>query len=589
MDAVKKCMRNIIFSFQSSFLASRKYFTIKFVISVITIVIPLVIFDLWRNILNDISYKAPVKTLLSSVIPYLMLELLLRMAEKVNDYILIRYRESMNFYFEKVTLDKTARMELSFFDSSSMADKISRAKSNFWSMEETTWTVFNLVSEIVNVIIAFSIVASYNVWIAAASVIFMIPSSVNYNRYIKNLRRSEMAFSEDERKIEYFQSMFLDEQVHFEMKLNGTGDYFIKYLMELKNKILSANTKIDIKYSTTKTLLLLLNYCGDILVLLTSIADVIVEKTGIGDLQYNVSMISRLRSQTTSFIVDINRFMIHNERLNDLKDFINIVPETEKSGTKIPSKNPRIQFDNVYFKYPNCDDYVLKGCSFTINPHEKIGLIGHNGAGKSTVIKLILRLYDPESGAIYLDGVDIREYDICALRSIFGVMFQETVPYSLPLREIIAMPKFSVRFDEDKLKNACDISGVSRIIADWSEGFDTVLGRRYVPDGKDLSGGQWQLINYARAWFDEKEYMILDEPSAALDPITEDKIFEQLYRLSHNKSLVTVSHRLSNTTLSDKIFIISNGQIIEQGSHSELLGQNGLYTHLFKLQAGRYE
>lgn len=198
-------------------------------------------------------------------------------------------------------------------------------------------------------------------------------------------------------------------------------------------------------------------------------------------------------------------------------------------------------------------------------------------------------MYDPQAGTIFVDDTDIKEYDICALRSIFGVMFQEIIPYSLPLREIIAMPEFGERFNEEKLKNACDISGVSEIISDWNEGFDTVLGRRYVPDGKDLSGGQWQLINYARAWFEEKEYMILDEPSAALDPITEDRMFEQLYRLSDSKSLVTISHRLSNTTLSDKILVIDNGQIIEQGTHSQLLGQDGVYAHLFQLQAGRYE
>lgn len=588
MNVLKGCMRNIIFSFQSSFLASKKYFTIKCVISFITIIIPLVTMMLWRNILNSISYDVPIKTLTYYTAAYLVFELLQKIAGKVNDYILIRYRESMNFYFEKVMLSKTAKMELSYFDSSSMADKISRAQANFWSMEETTWAVFNLASEIINVIIAFFIVVSYSTWMAIATVIFMIPSSINYNRYIKNLQQSEIIFSADQRKIEYFQSMFLDEQVHFEMKLNGTGEYFVRCFTALKDKILREGTKIDIKYNVTKTLLLMLNYCGDIFVLLTSIADVIVGKIGIGDLQYNVSIISRLRSQLTSFIVDINRFMIHNERLNDLKDFIDIVPENEKSGTKVPSRNPKIQFVNVYFKYPNCDDYVLKGCSFTINPYEKIGLIGHNGAGKSTIIKLIFRLYDPQSGAIYIDNADIREYDICALRNIFGVMFQEIIPYSLPLREIIAMPQFDKRFDDDKIKKACDISGVNSIISDWNDGFDTVLGRRYVSDGKDLSGGQWQLINYARAWFDEKKYMILDEPSAALDPITEDILFEQLYRLSDGKSLITVSHRLSNTTLADKILVICDGQITEQGTHSDLLKLDGIYAHLFKLQARRF-
>lgn len=588
MNTIKRCIKNIMFSFQSSFLASKKYFTIKCVISFITIIIPLVTMMLWRNILNSISYGTSAKILIYSISIYLVLTLLQKIVEKVNDYILIRYKESMNFYFEKVMLDKTAKMELSYFDSSSMADKISRAQSNFWSMEETTWTVFTLASEIINVMIAFFIVVSYNIWIAIAAVLFMIPSSINYNRYIKNLQQSEIAFSKDQRKIEYFQDMFLDEQVHFEMKLNGIGEYFIRCFMALKEKILKAGTKIDIKYNITKTLLLMLNYCGDIFVLLTSIADVVVEKIGIGDLQYNVGIISRLRSQLTSFIVDINRFMIHNERLNDLRDFIDIVPETEKSGTKIPSGNPKIQFDNVYFKYPNCDDYVLKGCSFTINPYEKVGLIGHNGAGKSTIIKLLFRLYDPQSGTIYIDDTDIREYDICALRNIFGVMFQEIIPYSLPLREIIAMPQFDKRFDDDKIKRACDISGVSSLISDWNDGFDTVLGRRYVQAGKDLSGGQWQLINYARAWFGEKKYMILDEPSASLDPITEDKLFEQLYRLSDTKSLVTISHRLSNTTLADKILVISDGQITEQGTHSDLLKRDGIYAHLFKLQASRY-
>lgn len=589
MDEIKKCIRNIAFSFHSSFLASKKYFTIKCAISAVTIVIPLANMALWRNILNDISFKGPQQKLLYGITAYLALELLLRTAGKINDYIQRRYEESMNFYFEKVTLDKTAKMELSFFDSSSMADKISRARSNFWSMEETTWTVFHLVTEIVNVIIAFSIAASYNIWIALAAVIFMVPSSVNYNRYMKNLERLEIALSGEERKIEYFESLFLNEQVHFEMKLNGTGGYFLKYYSQLKHKILRMNTKADIKYNITKSLLLMLNYCGDILVLLTSIADVIAQKTGIGDLQYHVSILSRLRSQATSFIVDFNRFMIHNERLNALREFIDIVPETEKGGTRIPSRCPRIQFDNVYFRYPNCDGYVLKGCSFTIGPYEKIGLVGHNGAGKSTIIKLMFRLYDPESGAIYIDGTDIREYDICALRRIFGVMFQEIIPYSLPLREIIAMPKFEERFDEEKLKKACDISGVSGIISDWPEGFDSILGRRYVPDGKDLSGGQWQLINYARAWFDEREYMILDEPSAALDPITEDRMFEQLYRLGEHKSLVAVSQRLSNTTLSDRILVISDGRIVEQGRHTELLARGGVYAHLFRLQAGRYE
>ena len=141
---------------------------------------------------------------------------------------------------------------------------------------------------------------------------------------------------------------------------------------------------------------------------------------------------------------------------------------------------------------------------------------------------------------------------------------------------------------DEKLKKACELSGVNEVIKDWENGYDSVLGRFFADNGKDLSGGQWQLVSLARAYFKDCEYMVLDEPSAALDPISEDKIFEQLYRLSEGKSSVTISHRLSNTTLADKILVLKDGRIIEQGSHSNLLNQNGEYAHLFNLQASKY-
>ena len=162
-------------------------------------------------------------------------------------------------------------------------------------------------------------------------------------------------------------------------------------------------------------------------------------------------------------------------------------------------------------------------------------------------------------------------------------------PIVCPLREIIALSDFEERFNEGRLKKACDISGASAIVRDWEDGFDSVLGRFYADNGKDLSGGQWQIVSLARAYFKESEFRILDEPSAALDPISEDRIFGPLYRLSEGKGSVTISHRLSNTALADRILVIGDGHVIEQGSRFELLEQNGDYARLFRLQAGRYE
>ena len=411
-----------------------------------------------------------------------------------------------------------------------------------------------------------------------------------YNKkHTDKLLRMEKEQIRDNRKRDYYGGVLFDNNVQFEIKLNNIGNYFIDRYKEVWSKLYKINKKEQFRYNIINAGIVILNVSSEFLILVVSVVDVVGKMIGIGDLQYNISMVARLREQTSKLMNDINRFLVNNTRLRELQEFIAIEPEIEKSGTKLPSQNPKIEFCGVSFRYPNTEQYVLKDCSFVIEPHEKIGLIGLNGAGKSTIIKLMFRFYDPEEGQIKLDDVDLKEYDVYAVRKVFGVLFQDYVTYCLPLREIIALSDFDERFNDEKLKKACDISGLSEVINDWENGYDSVLGRYYADNGKDLSGGQWQLMGLARAYFKDSEYMVLDEPSAALDPISEDRIFNQLYRLSEGKSSVTISHRLSNTTMADKILVIGNGHIIEQGSHFELLKMNGKYAHMFKLQAGKYE
>ena len=416
----------------------------------------------------------------------------------------------------------------------------------------------------------------------------LIPFMLYNKKRTERKLQKEKEQLRDNRKKDYYRDVFFNDNVQFEVKLNNIGSYFIGKYKETWQKLYKINKTEDIKHNIINTLIMIINVSSEFLVLTVSVFDVVNKHIGIGDLQYNLSMVSRLRSQSQMLMNKVNKFLNDNTRLIELQEFMDIEPEVEKSGTLKPSNNPKIEFCNVSFRYPNAEQYVLKDCSFTIEPHEKIGLIGLNGAGKSTIIKLMFRFYDPEEGCIKLDGVDLKEYDIYAVRKVFGVLFQDYVTYCLPLREIIALSDFDERFNDEKLKKACDISGASEVIKDWENGYDSVLGRYYADNGKDLSGGQWQLVGLARAYFKDSEYMILDEPSAALDPISEDRIFEQLYHLSEGKSSVTISHRLSNTTLADKILVIGDGHIIEQGSHFELLKQNGKYAELFNLQASKY-
>ena len=582
--------RNIRFGIKTSYSASKMYFLLKCLILLSTTFIPLLNIWLWKEILNGIvKVETLYKTVILYLIIYLSLKLFTYLLARFDEYVNDRYSDELQFYIESVMMEKTSRMDLSFFDLASMGDKVRHARSNFDIMTDMTWLVFDILSEIINIAATFLIVCTYKWWIGLATVLLLIPFMIYNKKHTDKLLRMEKEQIRDNRKRDYYGGVLFDNNVQFEIKLNNIGNYFIDRYKEVWSKLYKINKKEQFRYNIINAGIVILNVSSEFLILVVSVVDVVGKMIGIGDLQYNISMVARLREQTSKLMNDINRFLVNNTRLRELQEFIAIEPEIEKSGTKLPSQNPKIEFCGVSFRYPNTEQYVLKDCSFVIEPHEKIGLIGLNGAGKSTIIKLMFRFYDPEEGQIKLDDVDLKEYDVYAVRKVFGVLFQDYVTYCLPLREIIALSDFDERFNDEKLKKACDISGLSEVIKDWENGYDSVLGRYYADNGKDLSGGQWQLVGLARAYFKDSEYMVLDEPSAALDPISEDRIFNQLYRLSEGKSSVTISHRLSNTTMADKILVIGNGHIIEQGSHFELLKMNGKYAHMFKLQAGKYE
>lgn len=581
--------KNVWFGIKTCFLASKFYFSMKLIILMFTTLIPLVNLWLWKEVLNGIvDFGNSKQTVIVCLVIYIALQLATYLIDQFDNYVQDRYSDELMFYIEEQMMDKTSRMDLSFFDSAKMGDKVRHARSNFLTMMDMSLLVFDIISAFINVVATLIIVCTYKWWLGIVTLMLLIPFMLYNKKRTERKLQMEKEQLRDNRKKDYYRDVFFNDNVQFEVKLNNIGSYFIGKYKETWRKLYKINKTEDVKHNIINTLIMIVNVSSEFLVLTVSVFDVVNKHIGIGDLQYNLSMVSRLRSQSQMLMNKVNKFLNDNTRLIELQEFMDIEPEVEKSGTLKPSNNPKIEFCNVSFRYPNAEQYVLKDCSFTIEPHEKIGLVGLNGAGKSTTIKLMFRFYDPEEGCIKLDGVDLREYDIYAVRKVFGILFQDYVTYCLPLREIIALSDFDERFNDEKLKKACDISGASEVIKDWENGYDSVLGRYYADNGKDLSGGQWQLVGLARAYFKDSEYMILDEPSAALDPISEDRIFEQLYHLSEGKSSVTISHRLSNTTLADKILVIGDGHIIEQGSHFELLKQNGKYAELFNLQASKY-
>lgn len=247
-----------------------------------------------------------------------------------------------------------------------------------------------------------------------------------------------------------------------------------------------------------------------------------------------------------------------------------------------------ISFENVSFRYPGSDRTVLEDINLFIRPGETVALVGENGSGKTTLIKLLCRLYEPTSGKISIDGIDIRRFRTEDLRKEIGVIFQDYSRYNLTARENMWFGNVAQAMDPDLISEAARCSGADQVISKLRNGYETVLGR-WFEDGEELSIGQWQKVALARAFLKDAQVMILDEPTSSLDPMAEEEVFDRFEELAKGRTAILISHRLSTVRMADRIYLLKEGRITESGTHNELMRLGGEYEMLFRTQAWYYE
>ena len=257
-----------------------------------------------------------------------------------------------------------------------------------------------------------------------------------------------------------------------------------------------------------------------------------------------------------------------------------------RKNLPVPKEIKTIRFENVFFRYNEKQDYILSDINLVINPFDKIALVGYNGAGKTTLVKLLMRLYDPVKGRITLDGTDIRDFEIESYRNLIGTIFQDYRVYAASVEENVVMD--NLKADPDTFTKAVKLSGFKSRLEEMQNGAETRLTREFDDEGTDLSGGESQKLATARVFYKPSNLIILDEPSSALDPIAEYQMNRSMNRAAEDKSVVFISHRLSTTKHADKIFMLANGKIIEEGTHADLLAMNGKYTEMWQAQASKY-
>jgi len=296
------------------------------------------------------------------------------------------------------------------------------------------------------------------------------------------------------------------------------------------------------------------------------------------------------QSALASALTAIGGMYEDNLYLSNLYEFLDEEVDRPSGGaTSGPEPGDGVRFENVSFTYPGCEEPAVKNISFHLEPGQKLALVGENGSGKTTLIKLLTRLYKPQQGRILLDGRDLAEWDLDTLRGRMGVIFQDFVRFQFTVGENVGAGDVSAFENRERWREAAVKGMAEPFIDKLPNGYDTQLGR-WFQDGRELSGGQWQKIALARAFMRTKaDILVLDEPPAAMDAEAEANIFEHFRTVTQSQMAILISHRFSTVRMADHIIVLKHGELVEQGSHEELLAQNGRYAHLFTLQAAGYQ
>ncbi len=392
------------------------------------------------------------------------------------------------------------------------------------------------------------------------------------------------------RQLDYLRFLGAGAQSAKEIKIFGLGRHLSEQYHEISESIDLENKAVAIKRATIGSGLNLIStggyYGAYAVVLMRTLAGGI----SVGMFTFLTGSFNRSRMYIERILSSFNDISEQALFLKDLFEFFEMKPAITSKPDSIPAPRPireGFEFQHVDFAYPGSESLVVRNINFRLYAGEKIALIGENGAGKTTLVKLLARLYEPTAGRILLDGIDLRDYNVEDLRREIGVIFQDYMRYDMLARENISFGKIESAADQSRIAGAAYKSLAKNVIDRLPNGYDQMVGRRF-EGGVDLSGGEWQKFALARAYMRDAQLLILDEPTATLDARAEYEVFQRFAELTRGRMAVLISHRFSTVRMADRILVLADGAIREQGSHQQLVALGGRYAELFELQAAGY-
>src|SRR3954462_4318638 len=597
-----EALRYIPALFRLIWRTHRGYTSAIVFLRIIRSVVPVTTFWVGKLILDsEIAAKAGTSSI-SQVWKYLLLELvvvllgeiLARASSLIESLLGDLFSNAMSVEL----MEHAARLDLAQFEDPEFYDHLERARRQTVGRIALLSLLLSMSQDALTLITLAGALVAYNPWLLLLLALAVIPSFLGETHFASLGYSLLFRWTPERRQLDYLRYVGASNVTAKEVQMFGLAPWLTQRYRELAQRFYDENRKLSIRRGVVSALLSILGtvgyYSAYIIILLRAVRGDIT----IGTLTFLAASFGRGRDVIQSILLSASNVFEQALYLRDLFVFLEMRPTIESRPGAIPVATPiksGFAFENVGFRYPGSDRWAVRGVNFTLRPGERVALVGENGAGKTTITKLLARLYDPTEGRITLDGIDLREYDLGSLRRAIGVIFQDFVRYDMRFDENIGVGEIeSVRADleasdgtSDAITTAAENSLAASLLPRFAKGYQQMLGRRF-EEGVDLSGGEWQKIALARAYIRNAQVLILDEPTAALDARAEYEVFLRFSELVAGRMAILISHRFSTVRMADRIIVLRHGKVEEQGSHEELLARGGLYEELFNMQARGY-
>ena len=495
-------------------------------------------------------------------------------------------------------MEQAAKLDLAQFEDPTFYDHLERARRQTVGRIALLTLLLSMMQDALTLVTLGGALIAYSPWLLLLLLIAVIPSFLGETHFASLAYSLLFRWTPERRQLDYLRFVGASDKTAKEVQMFGLAPWLTERYRALSQKFYEENRNLSLRRGLVSAALSILGTIGYYAAYAIILVRAVRGDITIGMLTFLAASFARGRDVIQGILLSASNVYEQALYLRDLFVFLDMKPTIASKPGAIAVPEP-IQhgfvFENVGFRYPGSERWAVRNVNLTIKPGERVALVGENGAGKTTITKLIARLYDPTEGRITLDGVDLRHYDLGKLRRAIGVIFQDFVRYDMRFDENIGVGEIeSVRSALDhgngtpaSITTAAENSLAASLLPRFARGYQQMLGRRF-DEGVDLSGGEWQKIALARAYIRDAQVLILDEPTAALDARAEYEVFLRFSELVSGRTAVLISHRFSTVRMADRIVVLRHGAVEEEGSHEELLAKGGLYEELFAMQAAGY-